>query len=40
MESRFGYDFSEVRVHNNRASASMSKSVNASAFTINNDIFF
>ncbi len=40
MESRFGYDFSDVRVHTDERSARSAKSVNALAYTIGNDIVF
>ena len=39
-EPRFGADFSNVKVHNDSTSADLSKSVNARAFTVGNDIFF
>jgi hypothetical protein len=40
MESAFGYDFSRVRVHTNSKAATVSKSLNARAFTIGSDIAF
>ncbi len=40
MESRFGADFSNVRIHNNSESASMSNQIGAKAFTYGNNIFF
>ena len=40
FEPRFGADFSDVRVHTDSQAASMSKELNAQAFTIGNDIFF
>jgi hypothetical protein len=40
MESSFGADFSEVKIHDNSAAASMSKDLNAQAFTHGNDIYF
>ncbi|WP_343305658.1 DUF4157 domain-containing protein [Chitinophaga niabensis] len=40
MESRFGQDFSDVRIHNNSRAASMSSSINAQAFTHGPDIYF
>ncbi|MDB5250072.1 MAG: hypothetical protein JWQ40_4466 [Segetibacter sp.] len=40
MESRFGTDFSSVRIHNNDDAARMSTELNAKAFTVGNDIYF
>lgn len=40
MENRFGQDFSDVRIHSNSQSASMSSSINAQAFTHGPDIYF
>src|SRR5215212_4169292 len=40
MESRFGYDFSNVRVHADEKAARSAQSVNALAYTIGNDIVF
>ncbi len=40
FEPLFGADFSDVRVHRDSQAASMSKELNAQAFTIGNDIFF
>jgi hypothetical protein len=40
MESRFGADFGEVRVHNDAESARLSNRVGARAFTTGNHIFF
>ena len=40
MESRFGTDFSDVKIHNSDESAQLSRSLNAKAFTVNNNIFF
>jgi hypothetical protein len=40
MESRFGYDFSSVKIHTDEKAASSSNSVNALAYTIGNDIVF
>ena len=41
MESRFGYDFSNVRIHSENQKASRSaESINASAFTFGNNIVF
>lgn len=39
MEPRFGYDFSNVRVHDDIRSKKLASSVNARAFTVGNDIF-
>ena len=38
MESRFGYDFSNVRIHSGDMAAY--NSVNALAYTVGNDIVF
>lgn len=40
MESSFGRDFSNVRIHNDSKAQEMSKSLNAQAFTHGNDIYF
>ena len=40
MESGFGRDFSNVRLHTDEASAEMSSSISAKAFTYGNDIYF
>lgn len=40
MESGFGTDLSNVRVHNDAASHNMSESIGAKAFTTGSDIFF
>ncbi|HEX3035145.1 MAG TPA: DUF4157 domain-containing protein [Thermodesulfobacteriota bacterium] len=40
FEPRFGYDFSHVRVHTGSESDSLSRSLNARAFTTGRDIFF
>jgi hypothetical protein len=41
MEPRFGYDFSNVRIHSDRDAVSRSsESVNALAFTVDNNIVF
>ena len=40
MESAFGYDFSQVRVHTDSNAASLASEVNARAFTIGSDIAF
>lgn len=40
MESAFGADFSQVRVHHDGAAAQLSRDVSAKAFTHGNDIYF
>ncbi len=40
MESSFGNDFSNVRIHNDSNAAQMSKELHAQAFTHGNDIYF
>ena len=40
MESGFGRDFSNVRLHTDEAAAEMSSSISAKAFTLGNDIYF
>ncbi|KAA2239289.1 DUF4157 domain-containing protein [Chitinophaga agrisoli] len=40
MESRFGADFSRVRLHTGDYAAQMSTELNAQAFTVGNDIYF
>jgi len=40
MESRFGTDFSDVRIHTGGYAAQLSKDLNAQAFTVGNDIYF
>jgi len=40
MESRFGTDFSGVRVHTDTNAVQMSEELNVQAFTYGNDIFF
>ena len=40
MESRFGYDFGNVRIHNDRYSAESTRSINALAYTVGNDVVF
>lgn len=40
MESAFGHDFSNVRVHSDNAAAAQSSHLNARAFTIGNDVAF
>jgi hypothetical protein len=40
MERRFGYDFSQVRVHTDATAAQSARDVNASAYTVGNDIVY
>lgn len=40
MESRFGHDFSKVRIHTNNEAAQTARMLNARAFTIGNNISF
>jgi outer membrane protein OmpA-like peptidoglycan-associated protein len=40
MESRFGHNFSQVRVHTSAKAAESAQSVNASAYTVKRDIVF
>jgi hypothetical protein len=40
MESRFGWDFSSVRVHSDARAHALAREVNACAFTLGNNIFF
>ncbi|MFC7774724.1 eCIS core domain-containing protein [Flavobacterium sp. GCM10027622] len=40
MESRFGIDFSQVRIHTGGEAIQMSRDLNAQAFTVGNDIYF
>lgn len=40
MENRFGNDFSQVRIHTDSNATQLSKSLNAQAFTVGNDIYF
>jgi flagellar motor protein MotB len=40
FESRFGQDFSQIKVHNNLHGVEIAKSIKARAFTIGNNIFF
>ncbi len=40
MESRFGYDFSNVRIHTDIKAKNSAKSISAQAYTIGNDIVF
>jgi hypothetical protein len=38
MESRFGHDFSRVRVHKDARAADSARTVNAQAYTVGRDI--
>ncbi|MGL4632446.1 MAG: DUF4157 domain-containing protein, partial [Leadbetterella sp.] len=40
MESRFGNDFSGVRIHTDANAVQLSQNLNAQAFTVGNDVFF
>ena len=40
MESRFGHDFGDVRVHTDRQASDSAESVGANAYTVGNDIVF
>jgi hypothetical protein len=40
MESRFGTDLSDVRVHTDKNAAQMNRNLNANAFTMGHDIYF
>jgi hypothetical protein len=40
MEQRFGYDFSQVRVHPGAAAEQSAQDVNANAYTVGHDIMF
>lgn len=40
MEPRFGHDFAKVRVHTDEKAAASARAVNASAYTVGNDIVF
>lgn len=40
MESRFGHDFSQVRIHADGKSADMARAINARAYATGNDIVF
>ncbi len=40
MESRFGHDFSQVRVHNNAKAAESAKGIKAKAYTVGQNIVF
>ena len=40
MESRFGTDFSQVKIHTGSQAVQMSRELSAQAFTVGNDIYF
>lgn len=40
MESRFGTDFSNVKIHTGESAVQMNRALNAQAFTVGNDIYF
>jgi hypothetical protein len=40
FEQRFGYDFSQVRVHSDEQAARLTRAVNARAFTVGRDVVF
>ena len=40
FEPRFGYDFSQVRIHNDPEAAKLARALNAEAFTYGRDIYF
>jgi hypothetical protein len=40
MQSRFGADFSDVKIHAGNDSIQMNRELNAKAFTVGNDIYF
>ena len=40
MEQRFGYDFSQVRVHSDAAAEQSARDIDAHAYTVGNDIVF
>ncbi|MBK9014749.1 MAG: DUF4157 domain-containing protein [Saprospiraceae bacterium] len=40
MSSRFGTDFSHVRIHTDAKAVAMNKGINAKAFTVGSDIYF
>ena len=40
MEPRFGYDFSQVRVHNDERAAESARAVSANAYTVGNHVAF
>ena len=40
MQSRFGNDFSDVKIHTDGQAIQMNRDLNANAFTVGNDIYF
>ncbi len=40
MESRFGYSFKNVRIHNDAGADHLARSINSHAFTLGRDIYF
>jgi len=40
MEQRFGYDFSNIKIHNDNNATKSAKSINALAYTIGNNVIF
>ncbi len=40
MGSRFGADFSQVKIHTGNEAVQLSRDLNAQAFTVGNDIYF
>lgn len=40
MESRFGFDFSRIRIHSDEKAAESAQAMNALAYTIGKDIFW
>ena len=40
FEPRFGFDFSQVRIHNDALAAESARAVNASAYTVGQDVVF
>jgi hypothetical protein len=40
MESRFGADFSNVKIHTGNEPEQLNRSLNAKAFTVSNNIYF
>ena len=40
MESRFGHDFGDVRLHTDSGAAEAARDVRARAFTMGRDIYF
>jgi hypothetical protein len=40
MSSRFGSDFSSIKIHTDNESVQLNRSLNAKAFTVGNDVYF